>query len=397
MKQYTITYLDAENRKQNITLSAPSKEAAAGQVFRDNLIPLQIRESSPSLLTTEKRIPESTLLEVCNTLAVLTKSGLEAGQALAIAGNIFTKKNEQSFVGFLSEQVKKGEKISDALSNRLSSKTGIIQAMIQMGEETGDLSSAFTTSASYLHERKSIRDKILSASLYPAIIFTITILGLFVLVVFGIPALKESLADFSSLGDANILGIANRFQWIMGIVAFLLFIPLAFIPTLNLLKRKYKQAGLILGRLELSIPVLKQVAEAREMFNFFYSLDVLNKSGVPLQRALHQSKDIVQNYVFKEEVERIERELSSGENFSQLLGSQFPQRVISWVKVGEESGSMEEVFSQITDYYRDEMEQTMSRLAALAEPVLILLLGGFMILAVILFVAPLLTMFDQIG
>ncbi|RPJ03278.1 MAG: type II secretion system F family protein, partial [Spirochaetaceae bacterium] len=144
----------------------------------------------------------------------------------------------------------------------------------------------------------------------------------------------------------------------------------------------------------LKIPVLGKSALYTESMNFLFAMDTLTGSGYSVEEALDEASHVLKNNALKKAVMKIRDRIIRGDALSEAFYEQklFPQRIAQWIVIGERSGKVEQVFSQLSKYYQDEIDKWSTRLASWIEPFMIVAIGIFLIIFVILFLLPVFSM-----
>ncbi len=150
--------------------------------------------------------------------------------------------------------------------------------------------------------------------------------------------------------------------------------------------------------IKLKLPIIGSVSVIQSSLNTMFSLEVLTSSGYPVESALKESSHVLSNSALKDAILRIRKAIISGEKLSEAFSREklFPPRIGVWIGVGEASGDVTKVFSQLRNYLQGEIDKKTSRIMILIEPALIVFVGIIMILFVILFVVPLFSVFGEI-
>jgi type II secretory pathway component PulF len=224
----------------------------------------------------------------------------------------------------------------------------------------------------YYDERAEVEEKILSALLYPSFVIILCLFSLFVLLVFVLPNFKALFQDLGAempLYTQIIIGIGETFSKIWYLVFLLLLAVGGFIF-------RYKKTPA--GALKIDQLLLKLNFVSRDqIILWFRTLGTLLKSGIPILEALNTTARSFKNLAFQEIIFEIKAGIENGEKLSSLLSKYkiFPLDSIQMVVIAENSGKLDEMLVNISDYYEKEKELFIKRFTVMLEPALTLFVG----------------------
>ena len=292
----------------------------------------------------------------------------------------------------LQDKIQKGSTFSDALSTYPRSFSAFYINMVKIGETTGKLEDALNRLADFKEREDELLAQVNAAIAYPAFLFTVGILTIFVLITFFIPRLVDMFADFGQmlpLPTQIIIGLSqfmNKFWWLLVIAVVLI---LFFIRSYY----KNEKNRLIADSLVLRLPIVKNIISKMEIARFSYALSVLLGSGVPMLEALEVVTLSVDNRLFRNRIYGFAEKIRKGQSLSSCLQADkiFPPILTNMVAVGEESGELTEMLSRIGSTFETEVNRTVQTSVKLIEPMLILFIGGIVVLMVLSILLPIFT------
>nr|WP_281389012.1 type II secretion system F family protein [Spirochaeta isovalerica] len=322
-------------------------------------------------------------------MALMLKSGLTVRDALKVSASAFRDKKTGRLISTLSDALNKGISLPDALDSLGSDFSPLYRGMVRIGDQTGSMDSIFVKLSGYLNDEKAMKEKIRGALIYPLMVIIVLLLFMIVIFFFIFPRLKNSFS-----GQSLDL-VFTRFQLMM--LAFLIPMTIFMILVISLIaaSKTSGPARFMADKIFLRIPIAGNISLLRSCLNLTFSLEVLTSSGFPIESAIRECRAVIANSVLNEALNRIGNNIVKGMKLSDAFSREkvWPERIALWVGVGEASGDVGAVFSQLKTYFQGELDKRTSRIMVLIEPALILLMGGFMILFVILFVVPLFGIF----
>jgi type IV pilus assembly protein PilC len=296
----------------------------------------------------------------------------------------------------ISKDVEGGLPLGDAFGKYPNVFSDVYVNMVKAGEEGGILDDILKRLATQVEQDASIRKKIKSAMMYPMVMFGITILAFFGVMLFIVPKLGGIL---SSLGGPNaklpvytqvllnmsnfcthatILGhlpipIINRLPNIVIIVGVLCIAGVYLLRYVKTPKGKYNLHALLLR-----VPVLKVVILKIAIARFSRTFASLMGAGVSVLDALEVTGAALGNKVIEEELRAAAQEVKNGKQLSEPISQSkhFPPIVAQMLSVGEETGQIDTVLVKIADFYEEEVSVLIDGLAAIIEPIMIIFLGA---------------------
>ncbi len=363
--------LDAVNRK-----SAVEKIQAQGQV------PIQVNEFHQAVskrktkLFRNRKISRDQITIATNELATLLKAGLPLEKALSILISLSKEGDLADVLTDIRERVKSGSTLADALDAQNGTFSRFYVNLVRAGESGGALENVLERLSKHMEASKEVQDAITSALIYPAILVFVALLSIFILLTYVIPQFADL---FDGVGQA--LPLATRITLAVGEgmqqygwVVVLVFIALIFVIRSQLANpaSSYRWHGWFL-----KTPVVGQILVRIEVARFSRTLGILLNNGVPLLKAMSIVKDTIENRVIADGIGSVADSLKKGQRFADPLAenAMFPPFAVHMIRVGEESGNLEEMLLKVATLYDREIQVGIKRSLALLEPILILVLG----------------------
>jgi type IV pilus assembly protein PilC len=350
-------------------------------------------------LTPNDRISHMELVLFTKEMGVM----LDAGLSLLAALSSLQETASQSLKAVLTrimEEVRAGQPYSKALALFPRIFSPFYLGMMEVGEAGGLLGQMHTKLASHLEEELDLKNKVIAASIYPAMVFAATFIGVCIMLIFAFPRI-------ASVYKKNNATLPLLTQLMLGISSFLTkqwYIPVAFIALLLILflvvkiHRRPKVKDL-LDRITLGLPLYGRFIHHVMLARLTYNLSLLLNSGVPLLQSLDILMDILDNVVVKEHVAGIISSVRKGLGISNYLKQNpfFPPLLVSMIRTGEESGSLAEMMKKASDFYEKDVEAALHRFTTLLEPFLILFAAGSVFLVLLAFYLPMFKMIQVVS
>ncbi|WP_151702563.1 type II secretion system F family protein [Nitrincola alkalilacustris] len=392
MPDFSYKAARSDGKMAQGVITARTPDLASRDLRNQGLIPISIQSVDSNTAVSavsgghsrNARANRDDVLSLTSELAVLLRAGLPIDRALKVLIDMSGKAGVRSLLEDLLKTVKGGKGLSHALGNHTDLFGSFYVNMVRSGEASGRLSEVLSSLAAHLERSKAVRSNVVSAMIYPAILLVVAVLSVALMLGFVVPQFE---ALFSDMGDALPLltrGViaAGNFVQAYGWIVLLIMIPLI------LLLRRWlaTPAGIaMLDQKLLRIPVLGQVLFKYETAQFSRTLGTLLHNGVSLLKALSIATGTVGNSQVRAAFEGLTPAVKQGGRMSVALAEAgvFTPMMIQIVRVGEESGRLDEMMLELARVYDDEVESGIKRALTLLEPIMILSLGAIIALIII--------------
>ncbi len=339
---------------------------------------LKKRQKQRSALRTEIYFGKINLVQkmvLAEHISIMLKSGLVISEALEIA----VESNKGKLKKILNEvlkSVESGSSLADAF-DRYKEFKGLFVNIIRAGELSGTLDKAFANLALQLKKENELVSKIRGAMIYPSVVLSAAFLMAMGVSFFILPRI---LPLFSGLKvelplSTKILIAFSKF--VQNHKLLLFFLIIGFISSFFwLIKQKFTRP--FTHYILIKLPIIKKIIINVNLARFSGTLSVLLKSGLNINEALAITKDTLGNVYYQKAIDNITNRINKGSNLSYLLAERnilFPTMLIKMVKVGEESGRLEEVLEYLSEFYEIEVQNATKSLTTAIEPLLLLFIG----------------------
>jgi type IV pilus assembly protein PilC len=331
-----------------------------------------------------KKVNQQVVATFTEQLSVALRAGLPLTEALELVASQMENRNLALVVRQIEERVRGGMRFKDALKEFPRCFPPIYVNLASSGEESGELADTLKNLASYIKRILSIRRKIKGAMIYPSLIVAAAIVISAVLLVYVIPVFGRI---FQQTGMG--LPLPTKIVLSMSTVARKAFPFLSgtLILLVYGLRRFYRTSGgkfLIDSRL-IRLPVFGDLILKSSLARVLQTLRMLYSAGIPVLDGMLIAAQVAGNAVIENGMKLARRKVIEGRNLSEAMRETgvFPPLVCQFVRVGESSGTLDEMLERIASFYEEEVEQTASNLTTILEPVVIgflgLVIGGLII------------------
>ena len=333
-------------------------------------------------------------------LATLVDAGLPLLRGLRVLEKQEKNKTLKGIIGELAMSIEGGSTFSEGLAQHPKVFNRLFVNMVKAGELGGVLEVVLARLADFMEKAQKIKGKVIAAMFYPTAVMTVAVVILGVLMVFVVPKFKEIFKDMLPgqglpaftrfvLGVSDAIAhnfIVTAIGVIIAVAAFIAFIKTRF-------------GRRLWDKFKLNMPVLGTVISKVAISRFTRTLGTLVSSGVPILQALTIVKETSGNVVVGNAVAAVHESVKEGETITAPLEASkvFPPMVVSMVDVGEQTGALPEMLMKIADTYDDEVDNAVSAMTSLLEPIMIVILAVIVGSIVIALFLPLISLIDNLG
>ena len=321
-------------------------------------------------------------------LAALVNAHVALPRSLEVTLEQINNPELHRIVAQVKHDVEHGATFNDALAQHPKVFSELYVNMVKAGEAGGVLGEVLERLAGFAERQRGLRNQVVSALFYPAILFTLMITAIIVLMILVIPKFTEMFEEFGKdlpLPTLILIAISDAFAayWWVGLLG------VAVIATVLRQYLRTETGKIMLDRIKLRIPLVGPVFSTFAIVRFTRTMATLLENGVRMLPALQVVKDTIGNKVYSNIVAEAEKEVEQGSTLSRELGESkdFPSLVTHMIAVGEESGEPVTMLSKLSDYYDMEIQKSLERLTSSISPLVILIMGlliGFIAVAMIL-------------
>ncbi len=366
---------DAGGATHRGVMEALSESDAARKLKSSKLFPVSIKAAAHG---GRRRIPEEHIIRFFFDLSELLVAGVPVDRALSLISTNQTHKRFQRVVQELFEGVQAGNDLSGAMSQYRDVFGALSDHMIRAGEASGTLGPILKRLAQYLEQRRLFRQTMLSAMIYPVILVGTSLVSAVILLVYVIPRFAQIFRELNQpvpFVTQILIGTGlwlREYGWVIPLLAVV-----ALIAGKYLLRRPGARSAL--DNLLFRLPFSRYLVMFSEMTRFCRTLGTMIESGVPLLRALTLGQGLILNSRLRESMNPLHQDIKAGRSISNFFRShgEFPARMATILRISEEQGNLGAGLLSLSEYFEKELQRTLQRIMAMAEPMVILFTGGF--------------------
>lgn len=382
-------------------VSAKSKEEALEQLKKQNLTVTTLDEKAGFSFGLGGGVGDKDIVVFTRQFGTMINAGLPLVQCLDILANQSDNKALARAVGETKVAVEGGSTLADALRKHPKVFDELYCNMIHAGETGGLLDTILGRLSKHIEKAMKLKGQIKSAMVYPAAIIGVAVIVISVLMIWVIPIFAKMFTELSG----GKMGLPGPTQLVIDISNFMQSYFLLIIAGIAVsvwgIKKYYKtpQGKLFIDTVLLKAPIFGDLIRKASTAKFTRTLGTLISSGVPLLEALNICAKTSGNKVIELSLMDARVSISGGKTIAEPLqkSNVFPKMVTQMIAVGESTGALDQMLGKIADFYEEEVDQAVSALTALLEPLMMVFLGtiiGFIVVAMYL---PIFTMASAIG
>ena len=413
MPQYAYTAMDSKGKEQKGRINAESEAAAVSELKQKGMFPTSVKAvvsakkakkaggSGFNMALGPMVIKRKELTVLTRQLAILLSAGLPLIRSLRTLEKQATNPAVRVVLSRTADTVEGGATFAEALSQNPKSFDKLYLNMVRAGEASGAMEIILDRLASFMEKAARIAGKVKSAMIYPIVILSISILAVVGLMIFIVPNFSKIFRDL--LGPSEPLpGITELliatsetmmtrwYYYIGGVVGIVIF----FVVVVKIPAGKWAMDW-VKYKMPLFGPIVSKTAVSR----FARTLGTLMSSGVPVLNALAIVKETSGNEVVAGAIQKVHDAVKEGEGIAVPLGKTqvFEEMVVSMVEVGEETGKLPDMLTKIADTYEEEVDNSVSALTSLIEPLMIVGLAGIVGTIVLALFAPLVKIIEKMS
>ena len=392
MKKYNYEARDsASNKIVKSVVQADSENAAAKLLTAQGFVPLKIElqdDKTNFFARFSGRITTKDKVVFTRQLATLIGAGLPLAQSLRTVQEQTTNKRMQEIVQEIISDVEGGKSLSDSFAKHPEAFNKVYVALVSAGETSGTMDDSLKRLAAQQEKDAAMMSKIRGAMMYPSIVLVVIILVIGFMLFTVVPQVEGLYRDLNKelpLVTLVMIKTANFFSSLWWLVILAMIIGGYFLAQYLKTEQGIRTKDIF----KLNVPLFKGMFRKMYMAQFARTGQVLLRTGVPMLDMLRITADAVNNVIISESILRASDKVKGGKALSASLSNEdyFLAMVPQMIKIGEQSGKIDEMMGKTAQVYEDELDEEIHALSTAIEPVLMVFLAivaGTMVSAILL-------------
>ena len=351
--------------------------------------PAAVAAPAKAIFTFGAKVTQNDVTVMTRQLATLIIAGLPLLRALELITKQERNPAFKAVLASIAESVSQGNNLSEALQSHPKVFDKLFVNMVRAGEAGGVLDKVLDRLAKFREKAERIQKKVKSAMVYPGVVMSVALIIVYILMVKVVPS-------FQKLLDSQKTTMPPLTQFVVGISKFLTEFWWATPFAVFGLYFGLEKGKATFDKMIFRLPKVGTFVQIVSVSRFARTFGTLMASGVPILQSITITRDTLDNVVIAQSLERVHDRVRDGEPLSIPLEQSgvFPQMVTSMIQVGEETGQLPEMLNRVADIYDEEVDNAVTALTSIIEPILIVFLAvvvGTIVLAMFLPLIALIT------
>ena len=370
-------------------IEALNNAEAAHKLKDKKVIITKLKETKKKKVVTKKEktsfsfgtgIKPQEILIFCKQFATMLRAGLPVLNTLDMLEGQTSRPPMKKVISTIKKDLESGNALSKCFEKHTKIFDTVVVNLIKAGEASGKLDTFLQKIVTNLEKREKIKSQIKSALFYPGVLFSVAILVTVFMLMNVVPTFVNmyegmGMADDLPTPTAVIMSMSEFVRSSGGF--FLLVFIISFVFGFKFLIKKNYEVRKNWHRIMMKLPIFGNLIRKSILAKVSLVLGNLNQAGVDLIESIDIAKSVTDNVIVVEALERIKKGVFSGETLADLFNKEkiFPQTFSQLISVGEQTGSLDEMFGSVALYYEEEFDVAVANLASLIEPIMIVFMG----------------------
>ena len=401
-----FTYISRDTNGQRVTAvaEAESKQRLFGQLKDRGLTVVEVRElSQPGAAAASSKskrtitwpllvgggVDSGELAVFWREFATMTAAGLPVVDTLEAISQELEHVKMQKVLRDILAGMWEGFSLSQSLKKHPGVFSPMVVSLVAAAEESGSLAEVSNQLATHIENQDRLFRKVRAALTYPIFLCAFFLVVMVVATFFIIPKFRDIYAGFNAklprltevVFAINAFVLA-RFPWIVAITSALILMLVLWV--------RRPEGKETFDRLSLKLPIFGKLLQRAAVAKFCRSMAILLAGGIPVNKALEMAQETTGNSVMAKAIRASREEILKGSKIAPTLKRQgvFPQMAIRMVSAGEETGSLSSLLEKVADFYESRVDAALTTINSLIEPVMIVVIGGFVLIFVLSMYMP---------
>lgn len=387
-------------------LEAADRFAVAHELRARNLSPISVVEKKgntlsklPMLDSLFSRVGLADQIMFTKNLSGMLKAGLSVSRGLSVLEKQTKNAELSKILMSLSHDIDSGNTFSSALAKFPKVFSKLFTSMVRAGEESGNLSGALLDIGQNLEKSHSLTKKIHGALIYPGVILSAMVVIGILMFAFVVPTLAGTFKELGVTLPTStrlLIAVGNFFANHL-FLSFVIVFGVVF-SLFSLFRAKFMARPI--DFMVLKLPVISTMTQELNAARTARTMSSLLSSGVSIIRAAEITAEVVQNVYYKEILAEAKQEVEKGAPFSKVFVANsklYPIMMSEMIEVGEETGKLADMLSEVALFYEGEIENKTKNLSTIIEPVLMIVIGAAVGFFAISMISPLYSILGEIG
>lgn len=399
MAQYNYKAMDKHGKNKKGTIDAADREKAQEKLKAEGLTVTEISDAGDArpMNIGRKKVKSRELSILCKQMVSILNAGVTVITALEMLSEQMDNKTLKAAVVEAKIYVEKGGNLSDAMRLNPNVFPPIMINMVAAGEASGSLETSFDRLALHFEKDDALKGKIKGALTYPIMVMIVAVIVIIVVMVAVIPNFVTMFEDMGTqlpLATRMMMAgsdfIIKRWYILIAIIAAIVFACKAFFAT--------PTGQMFSAKVAINAPIFSDLVIKSNSSRFARTLSTLMGAGIPMLDAIDQVARMMDNKIFRDGLFNTKTQVAKGMPLSKPLKDMevFPTMLVQMVKIGEETGNIEDMMEKVADLYDREVDLATESLTQAMEPLTMVVMAGIVGMIVAAVYGPILSMYEGI-
>lgn len=358
-------------------ISGLNPNLVKAQLRKQGINPLKVKKKSASLFGKGQKIKPLDIALFTRQLATMIKSGVPLLQSFDIIADGVEKQSVRTLVLEVKQEVAAGNSLAASLRKKPLYFDELYCNLVESGEQSGALETLLDRIATYKEKTEALKAKVKKAMTYPIAVIIVALIVSAILLIKVVPQFQSVFANFGAELPAFTLMVIHLSETLQ---EWWLIMLLGLIGCGFAFKQTYQRSTKFRDQMDrtlLKLPLVGAITYKSAVARYARTLSTTFAAGVPLVEALDSVAGAAGNVVFRNAVNRVKQDVSTGMqlNFSMRSTGVFPAMAVQMTSIGEESGSLDSMLDKVAEYYEAEVDNMVDNLTTLMEPMIMAVLG----------------------
>ena len=377
LESYVWEGKDRKGNKTKGEIMGSNLALVKAQLRKQGVIPDKVKKKPKPLFGGSKKITPFDIAMLTRQLATMMKAGVPLVQSFDIVADGLENKGLQELVVSIRNDISSGSGFAASLRKHPKHFDDLYCNLVDSGEKAGALEAMLDRIATYLEKTELLKKKVKKAMTYPIAVIVVAIVVTAILLVKVVPQFESLFQGFGAELPVFTQMVVRLSEWMQ---SWWFVVVLGIVGTIFLFKeskRRSQKFSDIVDKYVLKLPVVGEILDKSAVAKFGRVLSTTFAAGVPLVDALDSVAGATGNAVYRDAIQRIKNDVSSGTQLQASMRQQdiFPVMAVQLTAIGEESGNLDEMLQKVAEHYEAVVDDMVDNLTALMEPMIMAVLG----------------------
>lgn len=357
----------------------------------------KIAESS-QIFTFLETISTQEVCVFCRLLSIMLTSGMQLTDALEIIRVSTKNKKLQEILFYTHNNLLKGRSLTDCFAKYPKTFPAFFRSMVHIGEITGKLDAVLVSLADYYEREMITKRKIKGAMSYPIMIICIAIVAVLVVSFYIMPTFEDVFASFDAELPALTQGLISFSKWLKANFQYVIVVVILLYIGRSLAMRT-KPYHRFHDRVMLLLPIIGPLQYKIVTYRFCLGMSTFLAAGMSIPDSLEIMTHMMNNAIIEDRLQVTVAEMKRGKTIAKAVSTSgiFPSMLLEMITVGENTGSLDDIFKKAAAYYEDEMNEGIKKATDKIGPVMLFVVGGMVLVVILSVFEPMMGLMDAIG